>query len=80
VYNTVDNSTFLQIKGQPTAAKMWDKLVSIYGSKGSAQFEATLLGKLQNAHLTDDGDMRAHLVCPLFSLGVRRTLDAMDDL
>jgi hypothetical protein len=61
VYNTVDNSTFLQIKGQPTAAKMWDKLVSIYGSKGSAQFEATLLGKLQNARFTDDGDMRAHL-------------------
>jgi hypothetical protein len=40
---------------------MWDKLVSIYDSKGSAQFEATLLGKLQNACFTDDGDMRAHL-------------------
>ena len=61
VYNTVDNSTFLQIKGQPTAAKMWEKLVSIYGSKGSAQFEATLLGKLQNAHYTDDDDICTHL-------------------
>ena len=61
VYNMVDNSIFLQIKGQPTAAKMWEKLVTIYDSKGSAQFETTLLGKLQNARFTDNEDMHNHL-------------------
>ena len=48
IHNTVDNSTFLQIKGEKTAAALWKKLTSIHGNKG-AQFEEYLLGKLQTA-------------------------------
>src|SRR6266550_3361090 len=32
IYNTVDNSTFLQIKGETTAAALWKKLSSIHGN------------------------------------------------
>ena len=58
VYNTVDNSIFLQIKGQPTATKMWEKLVTIYSSKGSAQFKTTLES---SNRFTNNGDMHNHL-------------------
>ena len=34
IYNTVDSSTFLQIK---TAADLWKKLISIHGNKGAQQ-------------------------------------------
>jgi hypothetical protein len=60
IYNTVDNSTFLQIKGEKTAADLWKKLTSIHGNKG-AQFEEYLLGKLQTARYTESDDMRTHL-------------------
>ena len=71
VYNTVDNSTFI-IKGQPTAARMWEKLVSIHANKGSHQFALSLLGKLQNLCLTDDGNMREY-ICYMVSLRERLT-------
>jgi len=41
IYNTVDNATFLQIKGEKTSADLWTKLTSIHGNKG-AQFEEYL--------------------------------------
>jgi len=60
IYNTVDSSSFLQIKGEKTAAALWKKLTSIHGNKG-AQFEEYLLGKLQTARYTENEDMRTHL-------------------
>ena len=60
IYNAVDNSTFLQIKGEKTAAALWKKLTSIHGNKG-AQFEEYLLGKLQMACYMESEDMRTHL-------------------
>ena len=48
IYNTVDNSTFLQIKGETSAAALWKKVISIHGNKGT-HFEEYLLGKLQTA-------------------------------
>ena len=60
VYNTVDNATFLQIKGELTTALLWKKLASIHGNRG-AQFEEFLLGKLQTARYTESEDMRTHL-------------------
>jgi hypothetical protein len=38
IYNTVDNSTFLQIKGEKMTAALWKKLSSIHRNKGT-QFE-----------------------------------------
>ena len=60
IYNTVDNASFLQIKGERTAADLWKKLTSIHGNKG-AQFEEYLLGKLQTARYAENEDMRTHL-------------------
>jgi hypothetical protein len=60
IYNTVDNATFLQIKGEKTSAALWKKLTSIHGNKG-AQFEEYLLDKLQTARYTESEDMRTHL-------------------
>ena len=60
IYNTVDNATFLQIKGKKTAAALWMKLISIHGNK-DAQFEEYLLGKLQTARYMEGKDMRTHL-------------------
>jgi len=41
IYNTVDNATFLQIKGEKDSAALWTKLGSIHGNKGP-QFEEYL--------------------------------------
>ncbi len=60
IYNTVDSTSFLQIKGEKTAAALWTKLTSIYGNKG-AQFEEYLLGKLQMARYVENEDMHTHL-------------------
>ncbi len=60
IYNTVDNSSFLQIKGEKTAADLWKKLTSIHGNKG-AQFKEYLLSKLQTAHYAEHEDMCTHL-------------------
>ena len=60
IYNTVDNSTFLQIKGEKTATALWKKLTSIHRNKG-AQFKEYLLGKLQTAHYIESDEMRTHL-------------------
>src|SRR6266545_1400190 len=59
-HNTVDNTSFLQIKGEKTAAALWMKLTSIHGNKG-AQFEEYLLGKLQIARYAESEDIRTHL-------------------
>ena len=60
IYNTVNNSTFLQIKGEKTAAALWKKLTSVHRNKG-AQFEQYLLGKLQTARYTESDEMCTHV-------------------
>ena len=60
IYNTVDNATFLQIKGEKSAAALWKKLMSIHSNKG-AQFKEYLLGKLQTARYAENEDMHTHL-------------------
>ncbi|KAG6837635.1 hypothetical protein C0991_002910, partial [Blastosporella zonata] len=62
IYGTVDQSTFLQIKGETTAAALWKKLTSIHADKG-AMFESDLIGRLQNSRFIENGkvDMRTHL-------------------
>ncbi|KAG6899256.1 hypothetical protein C0993_011933 [Termitomyces sp. T159_Od127] len=62
IYSTVDQSTFHQIKGEPTAAAIWKKLASIHGSKG-AMYETNLLAQLQNTCFIENSkiDMCTHL-------------------
>ncbi|KAG5352700.1 hypothetical protein C0989_000949 [Termitomyces sp. Mn162] len=62
LYATVDQSTFYQIKGEPTAAAVWKKLTLIHGNKG-AMFESDLLAQLQNFQFSKNGEtsMQDHL-------------------
>lgn len=59
-YETVSNSTFMQIKNQPSAAHVWGALVSIFESKGDL-VQQDLLSQLQNTRCPEDGNVRAHL-------------------
>ena len=59
-----------QIKGCNTALEVWEKLHSIYQSKGPAR-NATLLKKLTLQKMAEDGDLREH-ICGFF--------DAVDKL
>ena len=56
IYGTVDCSTFIQIKGSPTAASVWKKLQSIHADKGS-MFETDLITQLQTIHYSDGDSM-----------------------
>ncbi|PFH45750.1 hypothetical protein AMATHDRAFT_158012, partial [Amanita thiersii Skay4041] len=47
IYETVSQSTFLQIKGETTATAVWSRLVSIMQDKGDL-IQVNLLMKLQN--------------------------------
>ncbi|RDB27836.1 Retrovirus-related Pol polyprotein from transposon TNT 1-94 [Hypsizygus marmoreus] len=60
IYGTVDQSTFLQIKNEPTAATVWKKLTSIHADKG-IMFETDLLMRLQTSRYVEGDDMRKHL-------------------
>jgi len=60
IYGTVDRSTFIQIKGETTAANVWKKLQSIHADKGS-MFETDLLTQLQTICYTEGDNMRTHL-------------------
>ncbi|KAH0578321.1 hypothetical protein H2248_003942 [Termitomyces sp. 'cryptogamus'] len=62
IHSTVDQSTFHQIKGEPTTTDIWKKLMSIHGSKG-AMYETDLLAQLQNTCFVENGeiDMHTHL-------------------
>lgn len=55
-YRTIDKSTFLQIKGEATAAAAWKKLVEIHAKRGD-MFEMSLLAQLQNARFTEGQSM-----------------------
>ncbi|KAF8156066.1 hypothetical protein B0H34DRAFT_659125, partial [Crassisporium funariophilum] len=60
IYGTVDQSTFLQIKREPTAAAVWSKLISIHDDRGH-MFEADLLAQLQSLRFVEGDDMTTHL-------------------
>ena len=60
IYQTVDKTTFLQVKNEPDAAAIWKKAMSIHADKGSL-FEANLLVQLQNARYNEKESMRKHI-------------------
>jgi hypothetical protein len=60
IYETISQSMFLQIKNEPTAAKVWSKLMSIMQEKGDL-IQVSILTKLQTTICLDDDDVRAHL-------------------
>ena len=60
IYETISQSMFLQIKNEPTAAKVWSKLVSIMQEKGDL-IQVSILTKLQTMICLEDNDIRAHL-------------------
>ena len=60
IYGTIDRSTFVQIKGETTAAGIWKKLQSIHADKGS-MFETDLITQLQTIRFSDGDSMRTHL-------------------
>ncbi|KMQ88472.1 retrovirus-related gag-pol polyprotein [Lasius niger] len=59
-----------QVKGCDTSREVWDKLASIYQSKGPAR-KATLLKQLTLQRMEDDEDVREHL---------RKFFDTVDKL
>src|SRR6266550_3277062 len=60
IYETISQSMFLQIKNEPTASKLWSKLVSIMQEKGDL-IQVSILTKLQTMICLADDDVRAHL-------------------
>ena len=60
IYETISQSMFLQVKNEPTAAKVWSKLVSIMQEKGDL-IQVSILTKLQTMICLEDDDIRAHL-------------------
>ncbi len=60
IYETIPKSVFLQVKGQPTASKVIDKLVAIFEHKGQATIQETL-NKLTNLRYTDRSSMHTHV-------------------
>src|SRR6266850_5187943 len=60
IYKTISQSMFLQIKNEPTAAKVWAKVVSIMEDKGDL-IQVSVLMKLQTMICLEDEDVRAHL-------------------
>ncbi len=59
-YKTISNSTFMQIKNQPSAAHVWAAIIAIFETKGDL-VQQDLILQLQNTHCPEVGDVRAHL-------------------
>jgi len=60
IYQTIDNSTYLQVKNERDAASMWKKVALIHSDKGT-MYETSLLTQLQNAHYVEGESMQEHL-------------------
>ena len=60
IYETIGQSLFLQVKNEPTAAKVWSKLVSIMEKKGDL-IQVSVLAKMQTMICLENDDVRAHL-------------------
>ena len=56
IYQTVDKSMFLQVKGEKTADMVWKKLTLIHANKGG-MYKMDLLAKLQNMRYTEGKSM-----------------------
>jgi gag-polypeptide of LTR copia-type len=61
IYQTVDKSTFLQVKNETTAAAVWKKVTLIHADKGLMS-ETNLLMQLQTIQYVENGDMWEHLM------------------
>ncbi len=59
-YETISNSTFMQIKNQPSAAYVWAAIIAIFETKEDLVQE-DLISQLQNTHCPEDSDICAHL-------------------
>jgi len=60
IYGTIDKSNFVCIKGEPTIAAIWKKLMAIHADKES-MFQTDLVTKLQTAWFTEGDKMSTHL-------------------
>jgi gag-polypeptide of LTR copia-type len=60
MYQTIDTSSFLQVRNEKTAADVWRKLILIHAEKGG-MYETDLLTKLQNMRLAEGDSMHTHL-------------------
>ncbi|TFK61431.1 hypothetical protein BDN72DRAFT_778188, partial [Pluteus cervinus] len=60
IYETVNRSTFLQIKDENTAKEVWEKLVSINENKG-VMVRTNTLTKLQQIRYVENSSMRVHI-------------------
>src|SRR5215510_12245181 len=60
IYETVNRTTFLQVKNEPTAAAVWKKLTSICEDKGELT-QLDILTKLQNLTCGESDNVRQHL-------------------
>jgi hypothetical protein len=74
IYETIPKSVFLQVKGQPTASKVIDKLVAIFEQKGQATIQETL-NKLTNLCYTDGSSMNTH-IGTMFEIRERLIVDS----
>ena len=60
LYRTIDHSTFIQVKNEPNAKAVWNKIISIHTNKGN-MYETNLLTQLQNSRFVEGENMREHL-------------------
>lgn len=56
----INPSELKQVRGCKTSKNMWDKLKSIYDSKGPAR-KATLLKRLIQTKMSEGGDIKTHI-------------------
>jgi len=68
IYETIGQSLFLQVKNEDTAAKVWDKLVSIMEKKGDLASMSELKEQLEG--------MGAPISDPSFAAMIRKSLPA----
>ncbi|PPR01831.1 LOW QUALITY PROTEIN: hypothetical protein CVT26_008262 [Gymnopilus dilepis] len=60
IYEMTSKSVFLEIKDEPTAEKLWTKLVDIHESKGTMVYTDTL-AKLSGMRYIDGKSMHVHI-------------------
>ena len=60
LYETISQTTFMQVKNEPTSAKCWTALTSIFEDKGELTKLDTLT-KLQTMLCLETDDVRKHL-------------------
>ena len=61
LYRTIDHLTFIQVKNEPNAKAVWNKIISIHANKGK-MYKTNLLTQLQNSRFVEGENMREHLM------------------